>query len=59
MKTDAFIELLNRNNESELKEWIDTHGKKRKSVSPIFFFDDLPKSDLEEIEKALSIKEVD
>ena len=33
-----FLDLLKENNEEKLKEYISMNGKKRKPISPVYFF---------------------
>ena len=43
-----FMDLLKENNEEKLKEYISMNGKKRKPISPVYFWleEDNEKGDL-------------
>ena len=45
--SDPFIDLLMRNDSDEIRDYINSKGKRAKPVSPIYFFSDLPKEDFE------------
>ena len=51
MNSVPFIDLLMRNDEDEIRRYIESNGKKAKPVSPIYFFSDLSKDDFNKVQE--------